>query len=145
MFLVQITFGSDGGDSQRRESLRNSAEDYLSSLLWNGQITRDYFLAWSNAQLVGYTRVGRPDSFAKRYHSQWGLSALSRLIEAFGREPEWRIIEDDVPTRFPSWRRSSSFYLHTHAFEDASPVCCGDSVAQTRHPTFVRKMPCAQS
>ena len=60
MFLVQITFGSDGGDSQRRETLRDSADD-------------------------------------------------------------------DVPKRFPAWRRSSSFYLFTHAFDDASPVCCGDS------------------
>jgi predicted nucleic acid-binding Zn ribbon protein len=127
MFLVQITFGSDGGESQRRETLRDSAESYLSSLLWNGQISRDYFLAWSNAQLLGYTRVARPDSFAKRYHSQWGLSELNKLIEAFGRDPEWRIIEDDVPKRFPSWSRSSSFYLFTHAFDDASPVCCGDS------------------
>jgi len=127
MFLVQITFGSDGGDNRRRESLRDAAETYLGSLLWNGQIYGDYLLAWSNAQLVGYTRAARPDSFAKRYHSQWGASTLNKLVEAFGRDPEWRIIEDDVPRRFPSWRRSSSLYLFTHAFDVTSPVSCGDS------------------
>ena len=109
MFLVQITFGSDGGERSHRESLRDAAESYLAPLLWNGQIHGDYLLAWSNAQLIGYTRVARPDSFARRYHSQWGVSALKKLIEAFGRDPQWRIIDDDVPKRFPAWRRSSSF------------------------------------
>jgi predicted nucleic acid-binding Zn ribbon protein len=127
MFLVQITFGSDGGDRSSRESLTDAAESYLSPLLWNGQIYGDYLLAWSNAQLIGYARVPRPDSFARRHHSQWGLSALKKLIEAFGCDPQCRIIDDDVPKRFPVWRRSSSFYLCTHAFDNASPVCCGDS------------------
>lgn len=127
MFLAQITFGPCDSDSSQRESLRDAAEGYLASLLWNGQIHGDCLLAWSNAQLIGYTRVARPDSFAKRHHSQWGVSALNKLIEAFGRDPQWRIIDDDVPKRFPAWRRSSSFYLFTHAFNEASPVCCGDS------------------
>jgi predicted nucleic acid-binding Zn ribbon protein len=127
MFLVQITFGSDGGDRRHRESLKYVAEDYLASLIWNGQIYGDCLLAWSDAQLIGYTRVARPDSFARRYHSQWGVSALKKLIGALGCDPQWRIIDDDVPKRFPAWRRSSSFYLFTHAFDDASPVCCGDS------------------
>jgi len=127
MFLVQITFGSDGGDRSHRDSLRDVAEDYLSALSWNGQVCGEYLLTWSDAQLIGYTRVPRPDSFAKRFHSQWGASALDKLTEAFGRNPEWRILDDDVPKRFPAWRSSSSFYLFTHAFDDASPVCCGDS------------------
>jgi predicted nucleic acid-binding Zn ribbon protein len=127
MFLVQIKFGSDGGDRQHRESLRDTAEYYLGSLLWNGQIYGDYLLAWSNAQLIGYARVTRPDSFARRYHSQWGVSGLNKLIEAFGCDPQWLILDDDVPKRFPAWRRSSSLYLFTHAFGDTSPVCCGDS------------------
>jgi predicted nucleic acid-binding Zn ribbon protein len=127
MFLVQIMFGSDGDDRSRRESLRNAAEDYLSALCWNGQVCWESMLAWSNAQLTGYTRVPRPDSFAKRHHSQWGVSALNKLIEAFGHDPVWKIIDDEVPGQFPSWRSSSSLYLFTHAFNDASPVCCGDS------------------
>jgi len=127
MFLVQITFGSDGGDRRHRESLKHSAEDYLSALSWNGQVCGECLLTWSNAQLIAYTRVPRPDSFAKHHHSQWGASALNKLTEAFGCDPDWRIIDDDVPKRFPSWRRSSSFYLFTHALDEASPVCCGDS------------------
>lgn len=127
MFLVQITFGSYDGNGHQRESLTDAAEAYLGSLLRNGQIHGDYLLAWSKAQLIGYTRVARPDSFAKRYHSQWGVLSLNKLIEAFGHTPQWQIIDNDVPKRFSSWRRSSSFYLFTHAFDVASPVCCGDS------------------
>ena len=127
MFLVQITFGADGGDKRHRESLQYAAEDYLSSLFWNGQVCDEYWLVWSNGKLIGYTRVPRPDSFAKRHHSLWGVSALNKYIKASGHDPQWRIIEDGVPRRFPSWRRSSSFYLHSHAFNDSSPVCCGDS------------------
>jgi predicted nucleic acid-binding Zn ribbon protein len=127
MFLVQITFGTDGGARRNRESLKHAAEDYLASLHWNWQVCGEDLLTWSEGQLIGYTRVARPDSLAKRHHSQWGISSLNNLIEAFGGDPRWRIIDDDVPKRFPTWRRSSSFYLFTHAFDDASPVCCGDS------------------
>jgi hypothetical protein len=91
MFLVQIKFGSDGANRRHRESLQNIAENYLSSLLWNGQVCGDYWLAWSNGKLIGYTRVPRPDSFAKRYHSEWSVSALNKLVEAFGRDPKWEI------------------------------------------------------
>ena len=127
MFLVQVIFGSDVANTRHRESLRDAAETYLITLCRNGQIHGDFLLAWSNRRLIGYARVARPDAFAGRYHTQWSVSALNTLKEAFGREPEWQIIEDGVPKRFPSWRRSSSFYLFTHAFNDASPVRCGDS------------------
>ena len=64
-----------------------------------------------------------------RHHSQWGRERLKRVIEEFACVPRWTILEDNVPKRLPSWRRSSSLYLFTHAFRDASPVCCGDSGA----------------
>lgn len=127
MFLVQITFGQGDGGGSQRESLGDAAETYLCSLLRNGQINGDYMLAWSNAQLIGYTRVARPDSFANGYHSQWGVADLNKLIEAFGRDPQWSVIDDDVPERFTDWRDSSSLYLFKHAFDDASPICWGDS------------------
>jgi predicted nucleic acid-binding Zn ribbon protein len=127
MFLVQITFGPGDSDSSRRESLSDAAEGYLASLLHNGQIYGDYLLAWSNAQLVCYTRIERPDSLASHYHSKWGVSELNKIIEAFGRDPEWRIIDDEVPSSFPDWRSSSSFYLRTHVSLIGSPLCCGDS------------------
>jgi predicted nucleic acid-binding Zn ribbon protein len=125
MFLAKVSFGSDGGKDRR--SLSDAAEYYLGTLFNNGQICGDYLFGWSNGQAMAYANVARPESFAKRYHSQWGASALDEATKAFGHAPQWTVIQDDVPKRFPSWRRSSSLYLRTHAFDQESPVCCGDS------------------
>ena len=127
MFLAQITFGSGAGKSRERGTLKDTAESYLASLLKSGQIYGDYLFAWSNGNLVAYTHVARPDSVAKRHHSAWAMSEFNSVVEAFGHPPKWNVIDDDVPKRFPNWNRSSSFYLFTHAFDDTSPVCCGDS------------------
>ncbi len=138
MFLTQVTFGTDGG-GQTRESLCDTAEWYLATLLHNGQICGDYLFAWGGGRLVTYTHVARPDAFAARHHSQGGRSALKDVIGALGRAPEWHILEDDIPRRFPSWRRSSSLYLFTHAFDDASPVWCGDTGSAI--PTYLLPIP----
>jgi len=127
MFLAQITFGSDGGKSRRREELKDAAEWYLACLLKNGQIYGDYLLAWSRGRLLAYVYVGRPDSLAARYHSKWGKSDLHRVVQLFGQPPKCDILEDDVPKRFAPWKRSGSFYLYTNALAAASPLCCGDT------------------
>ena len=126
--LARITFGPDGGKSRNRDALKDDAEGYLCALQKNGQILGDYLLAWSNANLVGYTYLARPDSLAVRHHSEWSQSALDSVVKAFDQSPKCEIIDDDVPKRFRSWKRSTSFYLFTHAFDDGmSPVRCGDT------------------
>lgn len=127
MFLAQITFGFDAGKPRQRDALKDAAESYLAALLKNGQIYGDYLFAWSNRQLVAYTHVARPDSLAERHHSEWSKSDLITVVKLFGQSPECQIIDDDVPKRFPSWKRSTSFYLFTHAFDATSPLCCGDT------------------
>ena len=126
MYLAKITFG-DCRDSQIDGTKSNIAEDYLAALLHNGQIYGDYLFAPCNGTLVAYTHIARLSVLAKRYHSQWGLSSLQEVVEQFGQLPQCEIIQDNVPSRFSSWRKSSFLYLFTHAFDDASPVCCGDS------------------
>jgi predicted nucleic acid-binding Zn ribbon protein len=126
MFLSKIVFGNC--DDSRGETTRSDiVEDYLVALLHNGQILGDYFFAPFKAELVVYTHVARPSALAKQYHSKWGLSSLRDVVKAFGQLPACEIIQDDVPERFPSWKKSSFLYLFTHAFDDMSPVCCGDS------------------
>ena len=126
MYLVKVDFGACS-KGYSRPSVSDIAGDYLSTLLHNGQICGDYSCAFCDGRFVAYTHVVRPGASAEQHHSQWGLSSLQKVIEAFGQAPQWHIIEDDVPKRFPSWERSSSLYLFTHAFDDTSPVCCGDS------------------
>jgi len=127
MYLARITFATDGVKSPERDKLKDAAEWYLAALLKNGQIYGEYQFAWSNAALVAYTHVARPDSLAERHHSEWAMSDLNSVVKAFGQPPKCELIDDDVPKRFRSWKRSTSFYLFTHAFDDASPICCGDT------------------
>jgi len=126
MFLARITFGNDNS-SDDHDALKNSAESYLAALLKNGQIYGEYLFAWSGGTLTAFTHLARPDSLAERYHSDWAMSDLNNVIEAFGQPPNCEIIDDDVPDGFPTWQASSSFYLFTHAFDDASAICCGDT------------------
>lgn len=127
MFLARITFGPRGISASENDGRSDAAECYLASLLKNGQIYGEYLFAWSNGMLVAYTHVARPDSLAERYHSDWAQSAFTSVVDVFGRTPKCEIIDDNVPKRFPSWKRSTSFFLFTHAFDDTSPLCCGDN------------------
>jgi len=127
MFLARITFDTDDGSSRERDALSNAAECYLAALLKNGQIYGEYLFAWSDGILAAYTHVARPDALAERHHSEWAMSDLNSVIKTFGQPPRCEIIDDDVPKRFTSWKRSTWFYLFTHAFDDASPICCGDT------------------
>jgi predicted nucleic acid-binding Zn ribbon protein len=126
MYLSKIVFG-DCDNGRVDISRYDIAEDYLAKLFRNGQTCGEYLIAPSNGKLVAYVRIARPGAFAKQHHSQWGLASLQAVIEAFGQAPQCDIIQDDVPKRLVSWKKSSSLYLFTHAFDDASPVCCGDS------------------
>jgi predicted nucleic acid-binding Zn ribbon protein len=126
MYLTQIVFG-DAGGARCVESRSDVVGDYLSTLLHNGQIYGDYYVAACGGKIVAYTHIARPGAGAKQHHSEWGLASLQKVVEAFGEVPQWNVLQDNVPKRFPSWKQSSSFYLFTHAFDDASPVCCGDS------------------
>lgn len=126
MYLSRITFGRIG-DKQTARLRTDIVEEYLAALLHNGQILGDHLFAPCQGMLVAYTRVACPKALAKRYHSQWGRPLLQRLIDEFGHIPECSMLQDDVPKRSPSWRKSSSLYLFTHAFDDTSLVCCGDS------------------
>ncbi|MBZ5552092.1 MAG: Zn-ribbon-containing protein [Acidobacteriia bacterium] len=127
MFIAEITFASSRSKTTNRESLRDVAEEYLACLLRNGQIYGEYLIAWSNAQLVCFTYLARPNSIQKQYHSKWGLTALKKVLEEFGENPGVQMIEENIPRSFSPWRRSSTLYLFTHALHVGSPVHCGDS------------------
>lgn len=126
MYLSRIVFGKRG-ETRGGEPRAEVAERYLATLLYNGQICGDYLFATCNAEVDAFAHVARPGALARQFHSQWGLASLQEVVRAFGHVPQCRIIEDDVPKRFRSWKRSPSLYLFSHAFNDVSPVRCGDS------------------
>jgi len=126
MYLSRIIFGKYK-NNQCETSPLDMVEMYLAALLHNGQILGDYFFAQYGGKLIAYSHIARPEALKERYHSQRGTLYLRDVVKAFGHVPRCEIIQDDVPKRFPSWKKSSSFFLFTHAFDDASPVYCGDS------------------
>lgn len=125
MILAQITFGSQG--QALRDEKQDAAESFLCSLLKNGQIYREYNFAWFKGNLIAYVQVARPDSMEERYHSQPVQSDLATVVELFGQSPQWQLMDDDIPGKLPTWEESPWLFLYTHAFDDSSPVCCGNT------------------
>lgn len=126
MLLTQITFGSNSSSAER-DTQKDLAESYLTTLLKSGQIYGNYFVAWSGGTLQAYTHIARPDALDECHHSEWSLRDLDVVANSFGQRPKFSVIDDDVPEQFPAWQSSSALYLFTHAFDDSSPVCCGDT------------------
>ena len=127
MILVRLRFGRSDGNKGQRDKLNEAAGSYLDALRKNGQIYGDYLFAWSEGALIAYSTVARPDAIAERHHSEWSMCALNSVVELFGKRPELNVIDDDVPKRFASWKRSTYLYLFTHLFDVSSPICCGDT------------------
>jgi len=127
MFLARITFCTHIDPPHDRDKLKDTAESYLAALLKNGQIYGEYFVAWSSGTLTAFTHIARPDALVQRHHCDWSMRELNKVVETFGQPPACVIIDDDVPEQFLSPELSSSLYLFTHAFDDASPICCGDT------------------
>ena len=127
VFLAQATFGTDRGDAGRRDELANAAQEYLAALLKNGQICGEPLYAWSSGRLVAYAHLARPDAAASKCLSKMGRLAHQAVVAAFRRPPQWKVLDDEVPRRFPRWQRSPDFYLATDAFDDGSPLHCGET------------------
>lgn len=121
MYLAQIEFGSS---KEPRAVVEDVIETYLAALLKNGQIYDDYYLARSKGRYIGFTHLARPNAHEPCFHSSYGKEDLKSVASMFGRNPTWRLLDDDVPRRFADWRRSSSFYLFANL---GSPVCSGDT------------------
>jgi len=84
-------------------------------------------MAWARGTLAATLYVARPGAYAEAHHSQWAINGLKEVSQAFGRAPQWEVIDDDVPKRFRSWKRSTTLFLFTHAFGRMSPIRCGDT------------------
>ena len=126
MYLARVTFGFPSPSDDLAE-VDDLVTAYLANLRKNGQICGDSLHALCPDGFVAYTKLARPDAISHCYHSRYGLKDLARLVNIFGTEPTWHILEDNVPTSFPDIHASSSLFLFTTAFDDGSPICCGDT------------------
>jgi predicted nucleic acid-binding Zn ribbon protein len=123
MILANVAFGSRTGLEDECEDV---AECYIAALLHSGQLCGEYFVTWTDGVLNAHVMLAGPNAHDLRYHSDWAKRELEKVIEAFGKRPVWRMLDDESTKPAASWEGAPFLYLFTHAFDWASPVCRGD-------------------
>jgi len=91
-----------------------------------GQIGLEYFIRWIDGKLVCCALVAGLGAAKPRFHSDWGRRDLEKVIEVFGKPPEWIVRDDDSPRRNTSWK-APTLHLFTHALDHDPPVTRGDN------------------
>lgn len=124
MILANVTFGSLRG--KPREELEDAVETYLSSLFKGGQICGERFLTWTKGKVNAHVLLAAPEAMGLKFHSAWGRKNLAEVVALFGREPVWKILDDDAGKTSSKWRGAPFLYLFTNAFSWSSPVRRGD-------------------
>lgn len=137
MILANVIFGSRRRNDP--DQLEDVAESYLGAMFHSGQLCGEYFLAWTGGRLNAHVLLASLAATEPRHHSRYGKKEFKKVTDAFGREPVWRILDDDAKQHPSSWKGAPFLYLFTHAFDWASPVCRGDG----KPPTPVFMLPLA--
>ena len=126
MFLANVQFGKKR--RKGKEFYEDLLEGYLSSLVHNGQLCGEYYLfTWTDNILNAHTTVSHPAAFELKYHSDWGIRELNKITQAFGHEPKWILLDDDIPKKMPDYKNSPFLYLFTSAFRWGSSIRRGDN------------------
>lgn len=124
MILANIIFGSLRGST--RDELEDVVERYLASLLKGGQICGHRFLTWTKGKLNAHVILAAPNAMNLRHHTAWGKKNLAKVVQAFGRKPVWKILDDDAGKTSSGWRGAPFLYLFTHWDDSYPPLCRGD-------------------
>lgn len=124
MILAKVIFGRAG--KRDRYDFEMLAGWYIVSMLQNGQILGDYLHAWKDGILNAYAYLAAPDAVVSSSFSEWGRKWMQDVSEAFGKEPEWTILDDDVPKRTPRWQTALFLVLYADAFSFLPPVRRGE-------------------
>ncbi|RZF49620.1 nucleic acid-binding protein [Acinetobacter halotolerans] len=125
MIAYKVIFGTI--TKTNREDAEWLVEDYISVLLHNGQICGEYFLVVQKEKLCAYLNVQGRNAYAMKYHCKYGIERLHKIIEFFGRKPQWTLIDDDIPKQNITWENAPFLYLFTHMGDRRSSLCRGDN------------------
>jgi predicted nucleic acid-binding Zn ribbon protein len=112
MYLAQVKFGRAKTRSNR-DDFENTAESYLVSLLRNGQLCGEYVFGWIKNYLIAYAYLARPNATKENFHSKWTKRCLTELFRVSGTNPIWKLLADETPVHFPSWKTAPSLCLFT--------------------------------
>jgi predicted nucleic acid-binding Zn ribbon protein len=125
MILANVIFGPNR--HAPKDELEDAAERYLGSLYHTGQLCGEHFLAWTKGILNAHVILAGRDATKPRFHSRVGKRELRNVVNTFGRQPQWKMIDDEARRTPSTWKRSPFLYLFTHAFDWSSPICRGDA------------------
>jgi len=126
MYIAQVKFGKANTQSNK-DDIENIAESYLASLFHNGQLCGKYVLGWIKNCLTAYVYLARPDAFKMDFQSKWGKNDLMKLSKVSGTVPIWKLLSDDIPKRFESWKTAPSLCLNTTWLMHTPPVVRTDT------------------
>jgi predicted nucleic acid-binding Zn ribbon protein len=125
MFLANIQFGKKRYRS--KAFYENLIDTYIASLFHNGQLCGEEFYTWTDKVLNAYVCLSHPAAFELKYHSDWGRRELNEVIQAFGHEPKWILLDDDIPKKMPDYKNCPFLYLCTSAYSSEPPIRRGDN------------------
>lgn len=125
MVLYKLTFGPVL--EADRESAVEVAENYISVLYHNGQACGEYVHLIQKGRLCAYLNVPGIYAKSRKFHCQYGLASLAKVVSYFGSTPQWELLEDDAPKRDVTWAKAPFLYLFTHFLDWESPLCRGDN------------------
>jgi predicted nucleic acid-binding Zn ribbon protein len=124
MILANISFGSLR--SSTKEEFEEVVECYLVSLFRGGQICGERFLTWNKGKLNAHVLLAAPNAMSLIFHTTWGKKNLAAVVDLSGREPVWKILDDDAGKTSSNWKGAPILYLFTTWVDWYSPVCRGD-------------------
>lgn len=128
MLFTEVTFGPLSNEPDEREAQVDIATEYFGLLARNGQCIGANSFATVSGSYRGYINLSRKEALECQHHSKWGLDCISRIKTAFGRSPEWKVLEEDFLDAEASLESATFLVFYTHLFaEDRSPIIIGDS------------------
>ena len=125
MILHKVNFGPCS-KNKRREA-EYLVEQYLSSLLHNGQICDGHLIGTSQGSLIAYLHLAGAAGRSLKHHSKYGRDHLAKITEYFGQSPRWVRLDDDAPRTDATWKDAPFLYVFTHMFDWESPLRRGDN------------------
>ncbi len=125
MILHEVTFGP--ATKGQGSEARNVAESYLAALCRNGQLGGEYSLVVRQGMLAAFVNLMGPQGWKTKAHSQIGVRERAKVAAFFGHAPQWKALQDAVPTREATWAKAPHLCLFTTFFERESPVRRGDN------------------
>ena len=120
MYSAKLVFGK----APKRVTAKTEllVDLFLADLSQAGQIGPITSFCRSDGELTAFIDVSRPDSLEIENYSKYGGERLDQIRKEFGQAPALTILDDDVPSRFPSLKSASFLVLSGDFWRNDHPV-----------------------